>query len=422
MIINKILTFVLLSAAFLFPQVEQMHEYQTERIRYYQDFLNFADSNQTRMDVFVQVPFRGIQFVKTSGGLRGSYSITVSVYDEDKERLIIEKMWNEKIKVKSFSEASDRDNFNISHRSFNLKPGKYFIKTTLMDKDSKQEFPSENVFEVKDFSEKPAVSDIMLISSRTTVKGKSKIIPNISRNISGERKGIDIYFEVYTDKPSENTIEYVISNKDKDILYTSIQKRKFDAGTTRIYYTVEDTSLSMGNYMLSVFVKDNEGDLVAASHKPFYSRLPGLPVTIEDIDKAIAQLRYIANPDELDYIEEGKTEAEKTKRFIEFWKKKDPSPGNEENEVFEEYYRRVAYANESFSSYSEGWRSDRGMVFIILGAPNYVERHPFDYDSKPYEVWQYYDLNKSFVFVDETGFGDYRLVTPLYGDFFRYRY
>jgi hypothetical protein len=61
------------------------------------------------------------------------------------------------------------------------------------------------------------------------------------------------------------------------------------------------------------------------------------------------------------------------------------------------------------------------MVFIILGSPNNVDRHPFALESKPYEVWQYYELNRTFIFVDETGFGDYRLVTPMYGDDFRFR-
>ncbi|MEJ2493473.1 MAG: GWxTD domain-containing protein, partial [Ignavibacteriaceae bacterium] len=140
------------------------------------------------------------------------------------------------------------------------------------------------------------------------------------------------------------------------------------------------------------------------------------------IDKAITELVYIASPEEIGKMEDGKNEKEKTKRFLEFWKTKDPSPGNEQNEVFEEYYRRVDYSNKNFSQYMDGWRSDRGMVYIILGAPNNIDRHPFEYDSKPYEVWQYYELNRSFVFVDETGFGDYRLTTPLYGDLFRYRY
>ncbi|MEJ2505527.1 MAG: GWxTD domain-containing protein, partial [Ignavibacteriaceae bacterium] len=148
----------------------------------------------------------------------------------------------------------------------------------------------------------------------------------------------------------------------------------------------------------------------------------GLPNNIVDIDKAITELVYIASPEEIGKMEDGKNEKEKTKRFLEFWKTKDPSPGNEQNEVFEEYYRRVDYSNKNFSQYMDGWRSDRGMVYIILGAPNNIDRHPFEYDSKPYEVWQYYELNRSFVFVDETGFGDYRLTTPLYGDLFRYRY
>jgi len=53
-------------------------------------------------------------------------------------------------------------------------------------------------------------------------------------------------------------------------------------------------------------------------------------------------------------------------------------------------------------------------VFIVLGSPNNVDRHPFDYDSKPYEVWSYYEFNRQVVFVDETGFGDYKLLTPIW--------
>lgn len=55
-----------------------------------------------------------------------------------------------------------------------------------------------------------------------------------------------------------------------------------------------------------------------------------------------------------------------------------------------------------------------GMVFILLGSPNNVERHPFDIDSKPYEVWSYYDYNRQVVFLDETGFGDYKLLSNIY--------
>ena len=78
----------------------------------------------------------------------------------------------------------------------------------------------------------------------------------------------------------------------------------------------------------------------------------------------------------------------------------------------DEYYARVEYAKKNFQSFLEGWRTDRGMVYIRFGPPQNVERHPFDSDNKQYEIWYYYNQNREFIFVDETGFGDYRLRYP----------
>ena len=77
----------------------------------------------------------------------------------------------------------------------------------------------------------------------------------------------------------------------------------------------------------------------------------------------------------------------------------------------DEYFRRIHYSNSAFSSLIKGWQSDRGMLYVIFGPPDEVERHPFAPDVKPYEVWAYYEFGRAFVFIDETGFGDYRL-TP----------
>jgi GWxTD domain-containing protein len=134
---------------------------------------------------------------------------------------------------------------------------------------------------------------------------------------------------------------------------------------------------------------------------------------MKDLDLAIDQVRYIAREDEYAYLREATAPDEKQKRFLEFWSKRDPNPNTPFNERMEDYYRRADYANKHFSHYIEGWRTDMGMVYMIFGPPNNVERHPFDLDSKPYEVWTYYELNYYFVFEDRTGFGDYRLTTPL---------
>ena len=97
---------------------------------------------------------------------------------------------------------------------------------------------------------------------------------------------------------------------------------------------------------------------------------------------------------------------EERENFIEnFWRRRDPNPDTEENEYREEYYERIAYANEHFASGIPGWRTDRGRVYIAWGKPDSVESHPSGgaYDRPvyegggpttpyPFEVWFYRHL------------------------------
>jgi GWxTD domain-containing protein len=103
------------------------------------------------------------------------------------------------------------------------------------------------------------------------------------------------------------------------------------------------------------------------------------------------------------------SEIEKTEKFKLFWEALDPTPGTIDNELMEEYYRRIAFSLEAFTVIQEGWKTDRGMIYILFGPPDEIQRGPFELDRKPYQVWQYYHLGKNFVFKDQTGFGDYKL-------------
>lgn len=415
---------IIFNLQYSFSQVENVYgkRGQSNEPNYYQDFLNFASDqpNKTRVDVFIQVPYNEIQFIKNINGFSASFMIRVSVFDEKRDKLLVEKSWREKIDIKDFEQTTSKSNFHLSLRSFHLKPAKYFIRTSVEDEDSKREFISENVYIVRDLTDDISMSDIMLVNRQTQLEGSSKILPNVTRNIATQKDGIQIFYEIYSDNPKEVNLLYSIKDKDQKEVYTKSEVKELDSGRTQIIYTLDDVSLGLGSYTLDVKIMDS-GKIAASNSKNFVSRWLGVPASIQDLDKAIAQLVYIATPGELGLIQNSETPEEKVDRYLEFWKKRDPTPHTEENEMRNEYYRRVNYANENFSHYVEGWRSDRGMVFIILGSPNNVDRHPFALESKPYEVWQYYELNRTFVFVDETGFGDYRLITPMYGDDFRYR-
>ena len=424
---NKaIFFFITLFTANIFAQADNYSRIPENKVKYYQDFISFKrENNKTRLDVFIQVPYSAVQFVKTNQGFESAYSLTVSIYDEEKKNLMTEKVWNEKIVAISFELTTSPDNFNLSHRSFELTPGVYSIKTVLLDKDSKNEYSSDNKVIVKDLSLLPSISDVMLIAKKTLVEGNSKIIPNISRSVVTDRDPLSIFCEIYSDSACSFWIDYEIFDESETSIFKSKSLLDVKNGTNQFFKNLDSLNIDLGKFLLKITLKDSSDKVIDTSTKNFISRLYGVPATITDLDKAVDQLIYIANPEDLEFIKATDNRLEKSKRFVAFWRKQDPNPADEYNPVFNVYFNRIAYSNENFTTYSlEGWRSDRGMVLIILGAPDNIDRHPFEYYAKPYEIWQYYNLNRQFVFIDNSGFGDYRLSpdTPLYGDLYRFRY
>ena len=416
---------IFLFAASIHAQVEEATEQNSfgKGVKFYENLLNFSSgiSKITRLDAFVMIPYKSVQFVKSDKGFVGNFSVTISIFDSLKDKLITEKTWNEKLEAKDFNQTTSMDQYSLNLKSFYLAPSAYFVRTAVDDKESNSEFTKEEMIRVRDLSAPVSISDIMLLSQRIEKKGVNKIVPNISGNVALQKDGLPIFYEIYSSFPKKINIEYVIKDKKKNEIFSSSQVKSIDTGRTQIFYTIRDSSFSLGLYFLCISIKDSTDNILASGERPFFSRWVGIPSTITDLDKAVDQLIYIASSKEIDFIKDAKTVEEKLKRYLAFWKKLDPTPETKDNEIFDEYYRRIEYANEHFSHYVEGWKTDRGMVFILLGSPDNVDRHPFDLDSKPYEVWEYYNLNRSFTFVDETGFGDYRLITPLTGDLYRFR-
>ena len=102
------------------------------------------------------------------------------------------------------------------------------------------------------------------------------------------------------------------------------------------------------------------------------------------IDEDVA---YIITDEEKKAWKKLATDAER-EQFIEaFWRRRDPDPDTELNEYLEEHYERVAYANQHFASGIPGWKTDRGRIYIMYGAPHEKESHPSggSYERPSYE-------------------------------------
>ena len=123
---------------------------------------------------------------------------------------------------------------------------------------------------------------------------------------------------------------------------------------------------------------------------------------------SIRILKYITGEDEINKMLSVK-EKFYTKELYKFWKKYDPTPYTQFNEVMSEYYKIVDYTAKHFSSISnkKGFESDRGKLYIQFGEPKRIERSSNN-EGKVVETW-YYDKQKRFIFVDKLGTGDFSL-------------
>ncbi len=74
-----------------------------------------------------------------------------------------------------------------------------------------------------------------------------------------------------------------------------------------------------------------------------------------------------------------------------FWDARNPNPGSEINDYKEEHYRRLAYANQFFGNIKaqDGWRTDQGHIYIVLGAPEQRANYPAARNVRPMVIWFY---------------------------------
>lgn len=406
-------------------QVENRRPAYLEEPKFFVDALSFASGDElsSRLDVYVQVPYEGLRFVKHEEIFIAQYEVTVDLFDSG-QNLVHEKIWSEEVQVADFDRTISERWYNLSQRHFKLSPGKYTLSVQFRDKDSRKANRLGKDIFVPSFVNRPlSMSDLMLVS-RLTLDGDMKTIqPIVSGNVGNQPDGFHLFFEIYnTTDMTELEINYRIFNAEKEVILSKSFHQPLEKGRNQLLVAVGRSDLPLGDYTISMqgrpigdaLESEEYKNLLAVSTRWMRVRWFGMPVTIDDLNLAIDQLVYLAKDSEVEQIKKAQSDDKRMDRFREFWKRYDPSPNTERNERMEEYYSRVEYANKHFSHYIDGWKTDMGMVFIIFGSPSNVDRHPFDYDSKPYEVWSYYEINREFVFVDETGFGDYHLVTPIW--------
>ncbi len=267
-----------------------------------------------------------------------------------------------------------------------------------------------------DLTQEGFVLSGLLISSEFKFDSTGKVVrfsPNLSNSFTTDGKFLLVHFNTYTFHPKDTLlIEYFVRD-DRGII---IQHNQYLSHSLEplVKHYVRLNRYYFNRHQYSLEVKATLGNVQQTSTDRFQFYWRYAPNSVEDLNLALQQLRYIGDMDSIKfYLKAPYTE--RKEYFYRFWKNQDPNPDTPENELMGEYYRRVNFSNKNFSITGvDGWLTDRGRIYIKFGQPDDIERHPFEAGSYPFEIWRYYTLRKTFLFIDRTGFGDYVLHPSYY--------
>jgi len=153
--------------------------------------------------------------------------------------------------------------------------------------------------------------------------------------------------------------------------------------------SVEVTAIEKAGFYFFERTYYNRAVFVGTEHFPKVKR----------VDDLIEPLRYITTNEEYENL---KTTGLSKLKVDSFWY---ALTGNFERgkKLIKEYYKRVEISNELFSDYREGWRTDRGMIYMVYGPPTEVFRHD------DMEIWYDAHTDSRFIFNKESIHSDFEV-------------
>ena len=381
------------------------------RLSYY---ANAISDDSLRILACVEIPYFALQFIKTKNSFTASFESSIVFKSENGDQ-IGKKSVLDSLKVENYIETLSNKKVIKYYFSKDIILAKLRIEAELIDGDTRKR--SIKSINLKFDKKIPIILEpVVLVSSKGDYGFGLDLIPVSNNKIKNIKKGLYVYSSGFIRKEGYK-LNFFLNDQDKSILLDSIDSQNNNNGFFKHLFFIPYDKLE-------VLRVESKIELLQRNKKKQKTKIittyrPGVSDHVNDILKSIEQMEYILSNEEKKLIK-GKSKKELEILFLDFWEKRDPSQDSKVNELMEEYYSRVRFSNEYFNmSWKKGWESDMGMIYILFGPPDEIQKTNSNSTSNSiYQIWHYYKINKQFVFKDQNNFGDFRLEVPFQGSLF----
>lgn len=411
----------------------------------YTSIFNTPDNN-SYIEIYMSFDANSIKLIMDENkNYYGELDIVINITDTKK------LIYNDHYILKSpyFNDSTNNNLLFIEQQRIALKNGEYELEVQVNDLHNR--YNNELILKERvniDFNnDLLSISDITFIEQfkkteyiNKMTKNGIDMFPYVSTFFPPQQDTMFLYFEIYNSnsyfsnkkyllntyiETYENNLKLIDFNKSKRMITKEIDIKL-------ILFPIQ--TLNTGNYNIVTEIRDVNNELVIKK-KRFFQR-SNLQIDQKE-NNSTTDIRntFVENITDIDslqlfieYLYPISTDIESVfaqnqkrynnillmqKFFLDFWKSRNLiSPGQE----WRKYYSVVKSINKEFKNGKlDGFKTDRGRIYLQYGAPN--SRHKVDNSSAnfPYEIWHYYKLNTQsdckFVFVNQhLGIQDYKLI------------
>ncbi|HEY6953420.1 MAG TPA: GWxTD domain-containing protein [Bacteroidota bacterium] len=262
-------------------------------------------------------------------------------------------------------------------------------------------------------------------------KNSLEVVPNPSLVYGVTTHPVSFYYmEVYNvNTDSTYTVKEDLLDGSNNVVRQSVKNQKYTARNVVDVGMMNVSSFPSGRYQLRVSVCNQAGNDLSGATKTIFLNNPHIKqqkanpsalnatefagMTSDELSDEFREAQYYAKADETKRFKQLTTQESKRDFLARFWSDVENGAGGRMSIMRGEFLHRIGVANQRYHGFGkDGWQTDRGRVYLVYGEPDEVERFPSSENSKPYEVWHYYNIESGveFDFVDRSGFGNYILV------------
>jgi GWxTD domain-containing protein len=377
------------------------------------EVIGSSRAGSSGLDVHIGVPLATLVYSRVGDGYEATVEYEIVIMDRAGAEVIERRTYADTLSV-SDPEAARSFSSPVFSKRFEAPAGQYLVRAAMRDARTGRQANRQQRIEVPSVGGPPAISALLLTQA-------SDDRPIIAMNIPEDLGPLRAVLEITglpADRDAEVTLTvsslryddsparppYGITPFRGSIAYQGIElmSARPQAETTGTTTGAERSgsiafdlpTLTAGFYHLTAEARiKSQNRVFATEQREITVRSEGFP-HIVSLDEKIEAVEYIARSRELNRLRQAQGEAERERRLDEFWQSlaRDRILAPRLAEMF---YNRMMEANLLFTNHKAGWKTDKGMVYIVLGPPIYVDLRA---DA---EVWRYshIDTDETHIFI-----------------------